>query len=109
MGSAFGSIASRCRSIPPWRSPPIADAVAGAIPPASWEGRRRTAELAGEVAGAPYALCIATVTSPELTLQRRILEEGFATNPGRRLLKICRFIRDMPQVFTQCKGHPGLH
>ncbi len=95
--------------MPPWRSPPIADAVAGAIPPAPGAGRRRTAELAGDVAGATYALCIATVTSPELTVQSRILEEGFAINPGRRLLKIGRFIRDMPQVFTRCKGHPGLH
>ena len=109
MGSSPGSIASRCGSIPAWRSPPIADAEAGAIPPASGAGRRRTAELAGEVAGAPYALCIATVTSPELKLQRRILEEGFAIKPGRRLLKLGRFIRDMPQVFTRCKGHPGLH
>jgi hypothetical protein len=25
------------------------------------------------------------------------------------LLNIGRFIRDMPQVFTRCKGHPGLH
>ena len=95
--------------MPPWRSPPIADVVAGAIPPASGAGRRRTAELAGDVAGATYALCIATVTSPELKLQRRILEEGFATNPGRRLLKLGSFVSDMPQVFTWCKGHPGLH
>ena len=109
MGSSSGSIASRCRSIPPWRSTPIAEAVAGAIPPASGAGRRRTAELAGDVAGATYALCIATVTSSELTLQRRILEEGSAINPGRRQLKIGCFVSDMPQVFTWCKGHPGLH
>jgi hypothetical protein len=25
------------------------------------------------------------------------------------LLKIGSFVSDMPQVFTGCKGHPGLH
>ena len=42
-------------------------------------------------------------------LQRRIFEEGFAINPDRRLLKLGSFVSDMPQVFTWCKGHPGLH
>jgi hypothetical protein len=25
------------------------------------------------------------------------------------LIKIGSFVSDMPQVFTWCKGHPGLH